>query len=53
MNVTLSNSPTYFFSARIALLPHGLDSNVNKLLANLLINQAICILLFYQLYLVI
>ena len=32
-----------FFPARLATLPHGLDSNVTQLLANMLINQAICI----------
>ena len=39
-----------FFPARLAVLPYGLDSNVTKLLANLLTkpsvfyNFAICIL---------
>ena len=35
-----------FLTARLATLPYGLDSNVTQLLANLLINQAICMLLF-------
>ena len=43
------------FPSRLAMLPNGLDLNVTKLLPNLLtnLNQAICILLFYQLLLVI
>ena len=41
-----------FFPALLAMLLYGHDSNVTKLLANLL-SQAICILLFCQLYFVI
>ena len=35
-----------FFLARLAKQHHGLDSNITQLLDNLIVNQAICILLF-------
>ena len=35
-----------FFHARLATLPHGLDSNVTQLLANLLIRQLYFVILF-------
>ena len=42
-----------FLSVRLATLPYGLDSNITKLLVNLLTKTYICILLFCQFYLVI
>ena len=41
-----------FFPARLVMLPYWPDSNVAKLLTNLAVNKAIC-LLYCQLYFVI
>ena len=41
-----------FFPVRLTMLPCRLDSNVTQLCTSQPVNQAICILLFCQLYLV-